>query len=61
MAKKEKKEKKEKAEKKKKEKKPKQPVFMYDKVISALGGIACLFLLFILAGIVLLFVFHSVL
>lgn len=47
------------AKKEKKEKKPKQPRFMYDKVMSALGGIACLYLLFMLAGIALLIAFRS--
>lgn len=51
MAKKPKKEK-GKKEKKKKEKKVKAPQFAYDKAISALGGMVCLYAVFAIAAIV---------
>lgn len=59
MGKKEKKAKKEKPAGKEKQKKEKKPVYTYDKVMAFLGGLSCLYLLFMLAVIVLVILFRS--
>lgn len=56
MAKKGKKDKKEKKEegkkREKREKKEKKPAFAYDKAVSALGKLACLYAVFVIAAII---------
>ena len=52
-------EKKEKKEKKsKKPKKEKKPRYPYDRLLAFIGGFSCLYLFFLLAGIVLLVVYR---